>query len=418
MTARVVWILNHYAVEPGGVGPTRHQDLARHLPDHGWQACLIAASVEHSTGRQRLAAGEPFRLERHDAVLLLWVRTPTYRGNGLDRIFNMLAYAWQVQRRSRTRDLPRPDVIVGSSLHPLAAWAGARLATRHRVPFVYEFRDLWPHTLVAMGRIGDNGLVAKGLRRLDRYLVRRAARIVSPLPGGDRHVRELGADVARFTWIPNGVALGAYEPVPAAESDQFTLMYLGAHGEANDLDTLLGAMCRLHRAGHPVRLRLVGDGPHKPRLMAAAAENHLHTVQFEDPVPKSAIPEVAAGADAFVICVRDLPGLYRYGVCMNKLADYMALARPTIVAMDALNNPIEDCDGGLSVPPEDPEALAIAIESLRATSLDSRRAMGERAREYARRHLDTSVLARRLAEVLDAAIKPTGRGNELAQTDV
>ena len=88
--------------------------------------------------------------------------------------------------------LPRPDVVVGSSLHPLAAWAGARLAVRHRVPFVYEFRDLWPHTLIAMGRISENGPAARGLRGLERHLGRRAARTFSPLPGGERHVRELG----------------------------------------------------------------------------------------------------------------------------------------------------------------------------------------------------------------------------------
>ena len=419
MTERVVWILNHYAVGPGGVGPTRHRDLAVHLSAHGWRACLIAASIEHATGRQRLRTGERSRLEVHDGVSFLWVRTPGYRGNGLDRIRNMFAYTWQVLRRATTGGLPRPDVVVGSSLHPLAAWAGARLAVRHRVPFVYEFRDLWPHTLIAMGRISENGPAARGLRGLERHLGRRAARTFSPLPGGERHVRELGLDPASFTWIPNGVALTGPATAAAADSSEpFTLVYLGAHGEANDLGTLLDAMHRLPRAGRAVRLRLVGDGPHKPRLMAQAVRLGLDTVQFEEPVPKAEIGAIAADADAFVICVRDLPGLYRYGVCMNKLSDYMALARPTIAAMSALNNPIEECDGGVTVPPEDPEALARAITSLAATPLAERSAMGGRARDYVQRHLDTRRLAGRLAGVLDAAISPADRHNALARKDV
>ena len=53
-----VWILNHYALEPGGAGGTRHFSLAKHLPANGWKATILAASTEHGTGRQRLADGE------------------------------------------------------------------------------------------------------------------------------------------------------------------------------------------------------------------------------------------------------------------------------------------------------------------------------------------------------------------------
>lgn len=71
-----VWILNHYAQEPGGAGGTRHYSLARHLLSHGWQSSIIAASVELNTGRQRLPAGERMRLCAYDGVTFLsvWVR--------------------------------------------------------------------------------------------------------------------------------------------------------------------------------------------------------------------------------------------------------------------------------------------------------------------------------------------------------
>jgi hypothetical protein len=38
---------------------------------------------------------------------------------------------------------------------------------------------------------------------------------------------------------------------------------------------------------------------------------------------------------------RNVPGLYRYGISMNKLYDYMAAARPVVVAIDAANNPYQ-----------------------------------------------------------------------------
>jgi len=154
-----VWILNHYAQEPGGAGGTRHFSLAKHLQTLGWQTTVLAASVELNTGRQRLVNNENTRLDSFEGVSFLWVKTPPYKGNGGGRMLNMLAYAFRVCLPSTTRELARPDVVVGSSVHPFAAVSGAWLAKRHRVPFVFEVRDLWPQTLVDLGRLKDTSLM-------------------------------------------------------------------------------------------------------------------------------------------------------------------------------------------------------------------------------------------------------------------
>ena len=111
-----VWILNHYAIEPGSAGITRHFDLAVNLRKHGWQATVIAASVEHITGRQRLEPHEKRRCESYSHVPFLWVRTPEYRGNGMRRVLNMLTYTWRVVMPGCTAGMSKPDVVIGSSV--------------------------------------------------------------------------------------------------------------------------------------------------------------------------------------------------------------------------------------------------------------------------------------------------------------
>ena len=174
---KTVWLLNHYAAEPTGSGGTRHYGLAKYAARHGLRVFLIAASVEHFSGRQRLRPRETERLEEIQGVPFLWVRTSRYSGNGLARIRNMLQYGIRVLLRSTTRELPPPDVIVGSSVHPLAALAGHILARRYRVPFVFEIRDLWPETLIQMGRIRRNGPVAAALRLVESRLCRVSAAV-------------------------------------------------------------------------------------------------------------------------------------------------------------------------------------------------------------------------------------------------
>lgn len=402
-----VWILNHYAQEPGGSGGTRHYSLARHLRSHGWHSTVIAASVELNTGRQRLTDSELKRLVDFEGISFLWVRTPQYEGSGGGRVGNMLTYAARVLLPSFTKGLERPDVIVGSSVHPFAAWSGAILASRLRVPFVFEVRDLWPQTLVDLGRLREQSLVTKVLRKLEKWLYDRADRIVVLLPQAGDYIVPLGVPKRKIVWIPNGVDLEGYPvPAPPQVSDRFTLMYFGAHGQANGLDILLRAMAELQKRScmTHVHLRMIGDGPLKPALMELARQLALTNVEFSDPVPKREIPSVAAQADAFVICVRDLPELYRFGISMNKLFDYLAAARPIIMASAAANNPVNEAEAGVTVPPEDPSALARAIERVAAMSPGEREGLGLAGRRFVEQNHSFEILGARFADMLNELI--------------
>jgi len=404
-----VWILNHYAQEPGGAGGTRHFHLAEHLQAHGWQATVIAASVELNSGHQRLAPHEALRFERIADVPFLWVRTPEYKGNGGGRMLNMLAYTWQVLLKRTTRELPRPDVVIGSSVHPFAAVAGVLLARRFKVPFMFEVRDLWPQTLVDMGRLRDGAILTWVLRKLETWLYRRAARIVVLLPRAWEYITPLGIPAERIVWIPNGVDLSLFprSDLPVrGPSEPFALMYFGAHGQANGLDNVLRAMKLVQdrQAGKCITLRMIGDGPLKTTLVEQAGQLGLTNVSFEAPVPKSRIPALAAEADAFVFNLIDAP-VFRYGISSNKLFDFMASQRAIVFSCDSTNNPVNDANAGLTVNAGKPDELAEAILKIAALPIEERQRMGCAGREYVEQNHGFQQLAGRLAQVLDDSIK-------------
>ncbi len=399
-----VWIVNHYAQEPGGAGGMRHFHLAAYLLNHDWHAAIIAASVDHGTGRQRLGANEKHRIETINGVPFLWVNTPEYAGNGGGRIRNMLSFTWRVLLRKTTKDLPKPDVVLGSSVHPFAALAGALLARRFDVPFIFEVRDLWPQTLIDMGRIKSSSFMAWALRKLELWLYKRAARVVVLLPQAWEYIVPLGIARQKVVWIPNGVDFALYpQPEDPVLGDVFNLMYFGTHGQANGLDIVLQAMKLVEQSpiGKKIALRIVGNGPLKPTLIDQAKDLKLKNISFEPPVPKSKIPALAAQANAFVLTVLDLPKLYRYGISMNKMFDYLAASRPVIMASNAANNPIEVAQAGLTVQPGQPEALANAILQIAATPLDELQRMGRAGRNYVEKNHSFDQLSDRLASVLD-----------------
>jgi len=404
-----IWLLNHYAVTPDMPGGTRHYHLGRELVTQGHDVVILASSFHYALRREmRLREGESWKIEEVDGVRFVWLRTFPYQGNDWQRVVNMVSYMvrsyWLGRQLPRLDGrVPEPDVIIGSSVHLLAVLSACFLARYFKAHFVMEVRDLWPQVLVDMGALGERHLLTWLLRGLERFLYHRAERIVVLLPKAREYIAGLGIDASKIQWIPNGANLSRF-PVRELQQridERFTVMYVGAHGRANGLDVVLDAARELQQRGYAsIRFVFVGDGPEKPRLMYYCKELNLLNTEFRRPVAKVSIPIVLAESDVLVLVLRDI-NVFKYGISSNKLFDYLASGRPILFVCNASNNIIEEAQCGLSVPPENPEALADAIIRLYEMAPEEHRAMGERGRAYVERYHDYSVLARRLANMLE-----------------
>jgi len=408
------WLINHYAAPPGTSGGTRHFELARYVHEHGWQMTIIAAGTEHISGQSRLHHWERARLEHHDDIPFLWLSTPEYRGNSSGRIRNMISffvYATSLAIR-KPKVLPRPDIVIGSTVHPLAALAGYIIALRYRVPFVFEIRDLWPETLIQMGVLKRKSLKAQLMYALECLLLSRAKAVIAVLPGIKKYIKNRSKHEDKVVWIPNGATDDHNGVLSQAEScttsnGDLTFMYFGAFGQANDLKTLITAFHEFEQTteNDKAKLRMIGDGPLRSDLQQYAQSLGIQSVSFEDPLPKEEIPKVAQEADVFLLTVRNLPELYRYGISMNKLFDYMAAGKPTVIANCAINDPIKESGGGISVPSGDTTAMAQAMKELAEMPEEERQKMGKKAKKYVEKHHAFPVLAEKLANSLDAAVR-------------
>jgi glycosyltransferase involved in cell wall biosynthesis len=134
--------------------------------------------------------------------------------------------------------------------------------------------------------------------------------------------------------------------------------------------------------------------------MRQARDRGLSNVEFPSPVPKRDIAKVMSQADAFIYGLRDLP-LYRFGVVLNKLTDYLAGGRPIVFFGRSPYDPVRDVGAGFSVPPGKPEAIADALERLTALSPEERMAMGQNGRRYLEEHHNIPRLADRLLAAIE-----------------
>ena len=398
----VIWIFNQYADSPDRL-TTAHFDLGVHLVSWGHEVTVFAAGFNHYKRKEeRSTSGAYFKIESYQGVKFVWLKTYPYKGNDWRRALNMLSYAWRSISASG-KIAETPEAVIGTCPQPLGALAACWVATKNRTPFFFEVRDLWPQTLVDSGGLSPKSPLFWLLSRIEELLFRRSKKILSVLPNIDIYTSRFGIPKASVVYVPNGTDLSRFErlePLIPERSKRFTMMYLGGLARYNGVDVIVEAAKELQSIGRTdIRFVIFGDGPDKRALVERVETSHLENVEFRDPVAKQGLWKIMGEADAFIYHVRDLPVL-RYGISSNKLCDYLASGRPVIFAANSSNNPVAAAQAGISIPPENPQAMAAAIVRLKALPFAERVRMGENGAEYARRNLDVRVLAQRLERAL------------------
>jgi glycosyltransferase involved in cell wall biosynthesis len=207
----------------------------------------------------------------------------------------------------------RVDIVVGTSPQFFTAVAGWAVGAVKRVPFVFELRDLWPESIKAVGAMQESAAI-RWLEKLELFLYRHAARIVSVTHSFRRTLIDRGIDSAKIDVITNGVDIRRFTPRDkdaALERELgfdgcFVAGYIGTHGMAHALETLLQAMQMLqsHPQGRDIRLLLLGDGARKAALQEQARQMGLDNVRFVDTVPKHEVTRYWSLLDVSIIHLR------------------------------------------------------------------------------------------------------------------
>ena len=390
--------------EPGG---TRHYELAQHLIQRGYDFTVVASNLSYLTGHK---TGEQHHVDTEQHVHGLHVlraqTLPVLHRSFIWRIVAFLSFmctsVWAALRAGAV------DVVIGTSppiFQAVSAWCVALLRRR---PFVLEIRDLWPEFAVGMGVLTNPVLIALS-RWLENFLYIRATHIVVNSPAYREYLLEKGIARAKISLVANGVDVNMFASQSErdkireklAVEDKFVVTYAGALGLANDIDTILRAASRLLHVSM-IHFLVVGDGKEQLKLEKRAQDLSLTNVTFLGPQPKVAMPGILAASDACVATLQNIPVFHM--TYPNKVFDYMAAGKPTILAIDGvIRDVIEAAQGGIFVTPGNDTALAEAVCML-SQEPQQARSMGVAARAYVLEHFDRRRQAAQFAEIVQQVV--------------
>lgn len=211
-----------------------------------------------------------------------------------------------------------------------------------KTPFIFETRDIWPETVIAIGAI-NNVIIQKVLFLLEGLIYKNASAIVPLSIDMKRSI------ISRFPWLD-------HKPIDVIENiseidrfqkgydknlsvltreigfkPKFTILYAGTFGKVNGINYVIKLAYKLININPEIIFVLVGEGVEKKSIIMEARDKKVlnKNVYILDSVSKSDLPQLYFECDmgsSFVINVKEL-----WANSANKFFDTLASGKPILI---------------------------------------------------------------------------------------
>lgn len=351
----------------------RNNVMAKYLIQKGYKVKIFAASTIHNTEINLIKDDNKLFVEKAYGELdFIHIRTSDYIGNGLSRIINMLQFPFRLLKVSK-KIVQKPDIII-CDLEAIFAWSPYLISRRFRTKFILEIRDLWPESIVVYKNISRNNLLIWLLYRLEKWIYRKADKLVFTMEGGKEYIIDKGwdkdIDMSKIYHINNGVDLEQFnynkenyitKDDDLDDKNAFKIVYTGSIRQANNIRKIVNVAEAIKKKGNrDIRFLIYGDGTDRQILEKYCIERGIDNIIFKGYVEKNKIPYILSKCDLNIMHFSQ-SSLKKYGSSMNKMFDYLASGRPSVSDCKFGYDIFSKYKCGLSIDNANPEILAESV---------------------------------------------------------
>lgn len=353
-----ILLIHQIFATPEDGGGTRHFELARCLVGYGHKITVITGDVNYLQNSRR---DNNRRIYEGIEIIYVKIRSNVHKSL-ISRAFNFLSFS--IQAFFRGLVIPDVDLVWTTSPPLFQAFAGLLLALLKRKHCVFEVRDLWIDFAVQLG-ILKSPFAIKFLKTIEGILYNHSSLVMINSPGFIPYIPK-SVPSGKVHLVPNGVITADFNASEVDRNDirskhslvdSFVVMYLGNVGIANDMETIIAA-AKILEAEQAIKVLIVGGGMEFKKLQQRMGDSH--NVRVIGAVPKKDVGKILAASDVCIATLKDIP---LFGtVYPNKVFDYMAAKKPTIIAIKGVaKDIIESSKGGVCVEPGSSVQLANAV---------------------------------------------------------
>jgi colanic acid biosynthesis glycosyl transferase WcaI len=265
----------------------------------------------------------------------------------------------------------KPDIIVGTSPQFFTVISACFLSKIKKVPFVFELRDIWPASIVAVSATNNRFLI-RILEKIEIFLYKSAALIIAVTQSFKTDLVKRGIPPEKIEIVFNGANLSKLSPTQEKNkeflskynlSNKFIAGYIGTHGLAHSLETIVLAADSL-KSYKDLKIILAGGGSEKLKIEKLIKKYNLENIELIPRQPKEKMKELWSICDLSIITLKN-DNLFRT-VIPSKIFESMAMRLPIIISVPRgeATEIVASSESGIIVPPEKHADLAEAILKL------------------------------------------------------
>lgn len=377
-----IWVFHPDATGPSMKGLLRYYYFAKNLEEHDYEFKIFSSSKIRHSNKNLIDKTDKtlFKQKIDNGIEYIFVKTAYYQGNDFNRVKNWFTYLNNSIKiaSNMIKNGDRPDVLIGSSPHPLSMLATIRIGKKFNIPIINEVRDFWPEVFFINGRVKENSLTGKILLRGERYIYENSDKLVFLKEGDFNYVIEKKWDLEsngrinlnNIYYINNGVDLNSYNEKRKnifndddLGSDKFKCIYTGALRMTNNIDNILDT-AKLLLGEKDIIFLLFGDGEYREKLTKRIIDENLTNVKIKGYVDNKYIPYILSNSNLNIL---NYSNKYKWerGNSSNKIFEYMASGKPIISTVKMGYSLINKYNIGLELEENTATNLAEAILTIK-----------------------------------------------------
>ena len=375
-----IWLINQYNMPPEYGHLNRHFNFGKYLKRLGHEPTVFVGSFLHNTKIQMIDDNSVIRKYENADYPYYFIKTCDYSANKLRRIYAMYEFYKNLLKAVKSFD--KPDAILGSSAHPLAAVAAIKLAKRFGCQSIVEVRDLWPESFVAYGIVTRKNPLLRLLYAGEKWIYKNADKIVFTMEGGKDYIIKQGwdtgqgglIDIKKVHHINNGVDLEVFnynkenyyfEDEDLDNPNSFKVIYAGSIRLVNNVKSIVDAAFEIKKLGvDNIKFIIYGDGSDRTPLERYCNENGIDNIVFKGFINKKYIPYILSKSDLNIIHFEQNE-IKKYGASLNKMFEYFASGKPTISDCEFNYDLIKKYKSGIVIDGADAKSLANEIINIK-----------------------------------------------------
>lgn len=295
----------------------------------------------------------------------------------------------------------KTDLIVATSPQFFTAISGRWLAFFKGKKWVFEVRDLWPESIIAVGAMERNRAI-RFFEWIEKRLYKSANHIIVVTDTFKKKIIERGIDGKKISVYKNGANLELFKPQNKNEElekklnlqNKFVFAYIGTHGMAHGLDFILNSIKSLEHSHPDFRFLFIGDGAEKKNLIQLAKDLKLANTVFVDSVSKKEIVNYLSVMDVALVNLKKSDTFKT--VIPSKIFEAAAMEKPILLGLEGeTKGIIEHYNAGICYEPENTEDFHRAIQQIVQPDIYQEKVEGTKAliKDFDRKNIALDMLS-------------------------